>query len=132
MEEEKETEYLARGGVSDSKAYQTETVVCVVFMQKKETLIAVIELVCSSVRLKRSVPACDPGDALHQRQTHWSYCVKKLSAARLYSLSKHTLKSIFCPQRVHTCPVKFQVSLQFMIAFSFEKLLKNHHLITCH
>lgn len=35
-EEEKETEYLARGGVSDSKAYQTETVVGVVFMYKKK------------------------------------------------------------------------------------------------
>lgn len=35
MEEEKETEYLAQEA-SDIKAYQTETVVGVVFIQKKE------------------------------------------------------------------------------------------------
>lgn len=49
-----------------------------------------------------------PGDTLHQRQTHWSYCVKKLWVAWLYSLSEHTLNlflkvyKVFCPQRVHT------------------------------
>lgn len=66
-------------------------------MEKKETQIAVIELVCSSARLwsnvKRSVLACDL--VAHYikerlRETHWRYCVKKLSAALLYSLSKHT------------------------------------------
>lgn len=33
--EEKKEEYLARGGVSDSKAYQTETVVCGLLTRKK-------------------------------------------------------------------------------------------------
>lgn len=36
MEEEKETEYLARGSMLDSQAYHRETVVNVVGMQRKK------------------------------------------------------------------------------------------------
>lgn len=62
MKEEMETAYLATGSMLDSEAYQTESVVAVACMLKRNTLIAKIELVCFPARqqfnFQRSVSAC--------------------------------------------------------------------------